>query len=352
MDLHGGNIYRLEREGKSSILDYSSNINPLGVPETFKKAVIENFDVLVKYPDPDYIELRSSISKYNSLNIENVVVGNGATEVLFLYMQALRPKKALIVAPSFAEYKRALESVDCEIIYYKLLPEKNFALNIEEFSKNIPQCDLVIICNPNNPTGTFIPLENIKRINNILKVKKIKLFIDEAFIEFIKGWEEMTAANLRDENIFIMRALTKFFAVPGLRLGYGIYFDKEIVSQLLMKKEPWSVNSFADIAGKVMLKDEKYITATEEWIDKEKKWFFEECNKINKIRAYKTNTNFILIKLIADTAENIKVKMLEKNILVRDASNFVGLDEHYIRLAIKNRDNNIKVLEALKEVVE
>ena len=352
MDLHGGNIYRLAREGKKEILDYSSNINPLGVPEKFKEAVINNFDNLERYPDPEYIALRESIAQYNGLDLKNTVVGNGATEILFLYMQALKPKKALIVAPAFAEYKRALDSIGCEILYYRLSHEKNFAFNLEDFLKNIPQCDLVIICNPNNPTGIFIPLEDIKKINNVLKAKKIKLFIDEAFIEFIKGWEEFTAANLKDKNIFIMRALTKFFAVPGVRLGYGIYFDETVEDKLNMKKEPWSVNSFAEIAGRVMLKDSEYIEQTEEWIDKEKKWFYEECCKIKNIKAYKTNTNFILIKLLKSTAIEVKEKMLEKGILVRDASNFEGLNEHFIRLAIKNRENNIRVLKTLKEVVE
>ena len=125
MDLHGGNIYRLKREGKGNLLDYSSNINPLGVPDSFKKAIIENFDILEKYPDPDYIELRENIGRYNDIEAKNIIAGNGATEILFLYMKAMQPKKTLIVSPSFAEYKRALESVGSEIIYYPLLEENN-----------------------------------------------------------------------------------------------------------------------------------------------------------------------------------------------------------------------------------
>lgn len=352
MDLHGGNIYRLIREGKKDIIDYSSNINPLGVPEIFKKKVIENFDILEKYPDPEYIELRESIGKYNKLGIENIVVGNGATEILFKYIQSTRPKKAVIIAPAFAEYTRALESIDCEIVHYELSPERNFHFDIDHFKQNIPQCDLVILCNPNNPTGSFMPLDKIQKINNILKVKKIKLFIDEAFIEFIKGWESLTAANLKDENTFIMRALTKFFAVPGVRLGYGIYFDTTLSEKLKKYIEPWSINSFADMAGKIMLEDKEYIEKTEDWIEKEKKWFYEETLNIPKIKSYNTNTNFILIKSLTHSAKVLKEKMLEKGILIRDASNFVGLDEHFIRLAIKDRDRNIKVLSALKEVIE
>ena len=351
MDLHGGNIYRLKREGKGELLDYSSNINPLGVPEKFKKSVIENFDILEKYPDPDYIELRESIGKYNNVDIENIVVGNGATEILFLYMKSLKPKKALIVAPTFAEYRRALESIDCEIDYFVLDEKEDFNLNMEKFIDSIPQCDLVVMCNPNNPTGNFISLENIKKINEELKKRNIKLFIDEAFIEFIKGWEDMTSVLLKDENIFVMRALTKFFAVPGVRLGYGITYDEEIMKKMEKYKEPWSVNSFADIAGKVMLWDKKYIEATENWIEEEKKWFYEESCKIENIKTFKTNVNFILVKLLKKNSSAVRDEMIEKGVVVRDASNFKFLNNQYIRLAIKNRENNIKVLQALKEVM-
>lgn len=351
MDLHGGNIYRLKREGKGELLDYSSNINPLGVPESFKRAIIENFDILEKYPDPDYVELRENIGRYNKVDVKNIIAGNGATEILFLYMKAMKPKKTLIISPSFAEYKRALDSVGSEIIHYPLLEENNYNLDIESFLKEVPKCDLVVICNPNNPTGSFISLENIKKINDVLSEKGIKLFIDEAFIEFIRGWEDMTSVLLEDKNIFVMRALTKFFAVPGVRLGYGITYDEEIMKKMEKYKEPWSVNSFADIAGKIMLWDKEYIEATENWIEEEKKWFYEESCKIENIKTFKTNVNFILVKLLKKNSSVVRDEMIEKGVVVRDASNFMFLNEQYIRLAIKNRENNIKVLQALKEVV-
>lgn len=351
MDLHGGNIYRLKREGRGELLDYSSNINPLGVPESFKQKVIENFDILEKYPDPDYVELRENIGRYNNVEIENIVVGNGATEILFLYIKSLKPKKALLLAPSFAEYRRALESVDCEIIYHNLEEKKDFKLDIQSFLETLPQCDLVIICNPNNPTGNFIPLKDIKKINEELKRRGTKLFIDEAFIEFIKGWEDFTAVNLKDSNIFVMRALTKFFAVPGVRLGYGISYDNEVMKKIPKYKEPWSINSFADIAGKIMLWDRDYIEKSEKWIEEEKVWFYNETLKVEGIKSYRTNTNFILIQLLNKTSAEVREKMIERGIVVRDASNFVGLNNHYIRLAIKDRENNKKVLQALGEVV-
>lgn len=351
MDLHGGNIYSLQRGGKRGILDYSSNINPLGVPESLKKAIQENFSILEKYPDINYVELREKIGKYNNISKDDVIVGNGATEVLFLYMKVLKPKNVLIVAPTFAEYERALKTVESKIDFFDLREKDNFVIDISELKEKSKNYDLVVICNPNNPTGKFISLDKIDDLNRYLEKNGTKLFLDESFIEFKKGWEKETALNLKSENIFILRALTKFFALPGIRLGYGLTYDKNIVSQINEIREPWSVNAFADLAGKVILDDNLYIEKTEKWIEEERKFFIEELKKIDRIKVYGTETNFVLIKLQTMTAEIFRNKMIEKNILVRNASNFKFLNEYFVRLAIKDREKNIRVLESIKEVV-
>ena len=354
MDLHGGNIYALEREGKREILDYSSNINPIGVPESLKKAVEENFSVLERYPDINYTELRENIGEYNGINEKNIIVGNGATEVLFLFAKALSPRKVLIVSPTFAEYERAFRNVGCKIDYFELKESEDFVIDLKRFIETAKNYDVAVICNPNNPTGKFISKNTIFEINNELKKAGAKLFLDECFIEFIKEWKEKSAADFSSDNIFILRALTKFFALPGLRLGYGICFDEKLLSKIEEIREPWSVNGFADLAGKVILKDEEYIKNTENWIEAERKWFTEslkEIEKSEKIKVYNTETNFILIKLKNMTSEIFKMKMTEKNILVRDASNFKFLDNHYVRLAIKDREKNMKVIKAMKEVL-
>ena len=354
MEIHGGNIYKLQREGKKDILDYSSNINPLGVPESLKKAVSENFSVLTRYPDINYTELRESIGKYNNIESENIIAGNGATEVSFLYIKALKPKKVLIAAPTFAEYERAVKNAECEIDFFELKEEDNFILNKDEFIQKAKNYNLAVICNPNNPTGKFISKEIIFEINENLKKSGTKLFIDECFIEFISGWKEKTSALFKSENIFILRALTKFFALPGLRLGYGICFDKKIIEKINEIREPWSVNGFADLAGKVILNDIEYIKNTEKWILEERKYFTDSLKEIEenkKIKIYETETNFILIKLLEMTSEEFKSRMEEKNILVRNASNFKFLDNSFIRLAIKDREKNKKVIEAVREVL-
>ena len=300
------------------------------------------------------VQLRKKIAEFNSLDLNNIIVGNGATEILFLYLKALKPKKVLILAPCFAEYERALKSVSAKIEYFELKESNNFYPNIENLKKEIEanNYDLLLFCNPNNPTGQFIKLQDIKKIIDICENKNTKIFVDEAFIEFIENWQEKTVSLFKNKNIFIMRAFTKFFAIPGLRLGYGIGFDDEILNKMWDEKEPWTVNTFANLAGLVMLDDKEYIEKSEKWILEEKKFMYKELSEFQYLKAYKTECNFILLKIQNISSTSLRDKMIEKNILIRDASNFKFLDYHFVRLAIKDRESNIKVLEALADIME
>lgn len=366
-DFHGGNIYKIFREKNiDKILDYSSNINPYGLPENLKKEIFEKLFVLERYPDPDYIELREKIAEKNNLNIENIIVGNGATEIIFLFMKILSPKKVLIVSPTFGEYERAIKAStlandNLEINYFELKETENFVLNVKNLETELENnYDLLILCNPNNPTGQFLKLKKLEEILKICEQKNTKLFVDEAFVEFVEDWENESIINSKEnkENLFVIRAFTKFFAIPGLRLGYGICFNKNLLKKMLEKKEPWSVNNIADLAGQTVLDDENYIQKTKEWIKDQKKYMYENLNKIEGLRAYKTEVNFILLKIEDNLLEkgldvkNLRKKMLEKGILIRDASNFIYLDKHYFRLAIKDKLNNEKVIESLSSILK
>lgn len=363
VDFHGGNIYKIYREkGMKEILDYSSNINPYGLPKNFERAVIENLSVLEKYPDPDYIELREEIAKTNKVELKNIIVGNGATEVIFLYMKVLKAKKILIVSPTFGEYERAMKATldDIQVDYFKLEEAENFVLNIEKIKTELQKkYDLLVICNPNNPTGQFLSIKELEKILEKCTEVGTKLFVDEAFVEFVEDWGEKSIIKTgkNKKNLFVLRAFTKFFAIPGLRLGYGICFDDEFMIKMLEKKEPWSVNNIAELAGKILLQDREYIEKTNNWIKIEKKYMYENLKEIEGLKTYKTEINFILVKIKNEylykvNAQILREKMLEKGILIRDASNFVYLNDNYFRLAVKDRKNNVRVLEALKEIFE
>lgn len=363
VDFHGGNIYKIYREkGMKEILDYSSNINPYGLPKKFERAVIENLSVLEKYPDPDYVELREEIAKTNKVELKNIIAGNGATEIIFLYMKVLKAKKILIVSPTFGEYERAMKATldDIQIDYFKLEEVENFVLNIEKIKMELQKkYDLLVICNPNNPTGQFLSVKELEKILEKCTEVGTKLFVDEAFVEFVEDWGEKSiiTTGKNKQNLFVLRAFTKFFAIPGLRLGYGICFDDEFMTKMLEKKEPWSVNNIAELAGKILLQDKEYIEKTNNWIKIEKKYMYENLKEIEGLKTYKTEINFILVRINDEYLEKINAqilreKMLEKGILIRDASNFVYLDNKYFRLAVKDRKNNVRVLGALKEIFE
>lgn len=382
MDFHGGNIYKIFREKNiKEILDYSSNINPYGIPESLKKRITENLEILERYPDPDYVELRQKLSNLNKVNLSDIILGNGATEIIFLFMKVINPKKILIVSPTFGEYERAVKATEIsgdtvslsssngdnknienkkiEIEYFELKESDDFKLNIGNLKNELEnKYDLLIICNPNNPTGKFLKLAQTEEILKECNKYDTKLFIDEAFIEFLADGMKESIINTEEnkKNLFVTRAFTKFFAIPGLRLGYGMYFDKELEKKISEKKEPWSVNNFAEMAGLTVLDDAEYIEKTLKWIAEEKIYMYEKLNKISGMKVYETEVNFITGKIdekLFSEGLNVKVlreKMLEQGILIRDASNFKFLDERFFRLAIKDRASNERVIEAMKEI--
>jgi len=382
MDFHGGNIYKVFREKNiKEILDYSSNINPYGIPESLKKRITENLEVLERYPDPDYVELRQKLANLNKVNLSDIVLGNGATEIIFLFMKVINPKKILIVSPTFGEYERAVKATEIsgdtvslsssngdnknienkkiEIEYFELKESDDFKLNIGNLKNELEKkYDLLIICNPNNPTGKFLKLAQTEEILKECNKYDTKLFIDEAFIEFLADGMKESIINTEEnkKNLFVTRAFTKFFAIPGLRLGYGMYFDKELEKKISEKKEPWSVNNFAEMAGLTVLDDAEYIEKTLKWIAEEKIYMYEKLNKISGMKVYETEVNFITGKIdekLFSEGLNVKIlreKMLEQGILIRDASNFKFLDERFFRLAIKDRASNERVIEVMKEI--
>ena len=383
MDFHGGNIYKIFREKNiKEILDYSSNINPYGIPESLKKKITENLEVLERYPDPDYVELREKLANLNKVNLSDIILGNGATEIIFLFMKVINPKKILIVSPTFGEYERAvkateiprdivslscsgdnknIENKEIEIEYFELKESDDFNLNIGNLKNELEKkYDLLIICNPNNPTGKFLKLAQTEEILKECNKYDTKLFIDEAFIEFLADGMKESIINTEEnkKNLFVTRAFTKFFAIPGLRLGYGMYFDKELEQKISEKKEPWSVNNIAEMAGLTVLDDTEYIEKTLKWITKEKIYMYEKLNEISGIKVYETEVNFITGKIdekLFSEGLNVKIlreKMLEQGILIRDASNFKFLDERFFRLAIKDRASNDRVIKAMKEIFQ
>ena len=331
---HGGQIYNADGT-TGDFLDFSANINPLGVSEKIRTAIIENLDGIKNYPDPNATELKAAISQRYKVPTENLVLVNGAAEFFYLYLNVTRPRKILIPVPSFSEYERAARVINAEIKYIFTHEEENFELNLaQDFS-----ADLIILGRPNNPTGNLISIDAIKKISAFANI-----LVDESFIDFL---EIESARNVVSEKISVVQSLTKIFAIPGLRLGFAVV-EKNLAEKLNAAKDVWNVNFLAQKAGVAALSDEKFLADTRNWLRTEQKFFINELKKIHGLTVFEPSVNFVLLKFeTVEAAESTLKKLRQNKILLRSCANFVGLDGRYLRSAIRSRAENLKLLEVL-----
>lgn len=349
---HGANVEHIAKlydKNPKDIIDFSCNINPYLI-KNLDKYILEGLKECSRYPDINYTTLRLNISKYLSIESSHVIPGNGATEIIYLLMKNIN-KRIAILNPTFSEYERGAKLSGLEVLNLYLNKDKDFEINLDDIKDNIDKFDSLFICNPSNPIGKVYDLRKLLELLN--KHNKL-LIVDETFMEFVEDENKYSLVNyVKDnKNIFIIKAITKFFGIPGIRLGYGICSNKGILDKMYEIKEPWSVNSFADTLSKYIFNDEEYIKNSKEFFIKERAYMLKELEKIHTIKAYETNTNFILIKLFDKKSNELKKELFKQgNILIRDASNFRNLDEKYIRIAIKNHEENKKLLNQLNKIL-
>ncbi|MGL4913094.1 MAG: pyridoxal phosphate-dependent aminotransferase [Romboutsia sp.] len=349
---HGANVDVIAQKynlNPRDIIDFSSNINPSVIPG-LEKYILEGLRACTSYPDINYVNLRSNISDYININPNFIIPGNGATEIIYLMMKSIG-KSIAILNPTFSEYERSARLNNLEITNILLDKNNNFEVDIDNIEANIDKFDSLFICNPNNPNG------KVKKIENLLELlqKHDKLLIvDETFMEFVENEEGYSLIKYVEEydNIFILKAVTKFFGLPGLRLGYGVTSNERIIENIYKYKEPWTINSFADNLSNYIFKEEDYIKNSKKYYINEREYMLKSLREIKSIRVYDTDTNFILIKLRQNTASELKNKLIEQGkILIRDASNFIGLDESFIRVAIKSHEENEKLIKHMKNLL-
>ena len=349
---HGANVDNMAKKfgkNENDIIDFSSNVNPHIISD-LGKYVLEGLEKSRSYPDINYTNLRNNISDFIKVDSELIIPGNGATEIIYLLMKSIKRRLA-ILNPTFSEYGRGAKLNNLEIIYFHLKEENNFSIDLDEIQKNMDKFDSLFVCNPNNPNG------KVKDLNELLDlmIENDKLLIvDETFMEFVGEEEKYSLINKIEQtpNLFILKAVTKFFGMPGLRLGYGVTSNKQIINNIYEYKEPWTINSFAENLSNYLFKDKEYINGSKDYYINERKFMLEELRKISRLKVYDTDTNFVLIKLDDDEANSLKLELFEKyNILIRDASNFIGLDKSYIRVAIKSHNDNKVLIESLRKIL-
>jgi threonine-phosphate decarboxylase len=356
--VHGAEVLGAAEESgllPNEILDFSSNVNPLGPSKNALDAARRAFTQIAAYPDSNSNELRQVIADhFGGITKGNVVVGNGSTELMYLFAEVFMKKgdKALMPAPTFGEYESAIRKTGETPRFIKL--SKAFSVDPEMFEREMAGAKLVFLCNPNNPTSMLIPRETLTGIIEKALEQDTLVFLDEDFLEFVEHEKALTMIGKMSKypNLFILRSFTKIFGLTGLRVGYGIA-NEEIINLLMCAKIPWNVNCLAQAAAVASLKDGEHLQVTRELIKKEKAWLQAELSKFGSFVFSAPDANFFFIDIRKSdlTATELKNKMLKYGILIRDCTSFRGLDKFYVRIAVKTREENECLIDALKRIV-
>ena len=341
---HGG-IFSNGLKHNLKLLDFSSNVNPLGFPSQVLD-IFKNVSHVSIYPDPNSNELRNHLQKYTGIPTNQIIVGNGATEIIYNYCATfLRKQKVLIPIPTFSEYESAAKLNGAKIKFFKTM---NLNQNLSEFQDMISKRSCIFLCNPNNPTGVLIKKQNMLKILESAYKKSAMVFLDECFIELVPSGNESVVSYLKEfDNLFILRSLTKSFGLAGLRIGYGLG-NKKMIEILQKVKIPWNVSGIAQQSSIRALSDKSHLSKTLNLIRKESKFLMDSISKIKGFTCYNSDTNFILIKSKIKSHQ-IQNRLLQRNILIRDCSTFRGLNDDHIRIAVRTHKENLKLIEALQK---
>lgn len=358
MVFHGSDIekicevYHLDPK---NIIKFGANVNPLGLSENVKQQLASRLDILSSYPDRDYTTLRNTISEYCNVPAEFILPGNGSSELIALLIQERNPKHTLILGPTYSEYSRELSFSGSTQEYYHLREEDNFVLNVDDLCQTLEgNYDFLIICNPNNPTSSAITREDLQKLLTFCAEKNIFVMIDETYVEFAPDISEITAVTLTKEftNLMVLRGVSKFYAAPGMRLGYGITGNLDFLKKMKEKQVPWSLNSLGALAGELMLQDKDYIHRTRELILSERTRLLQALVEIPTYKTYPTYANFILLKIQKPvlTSYDIFDACIRQGLMIRDCSSFECLDGEYIRFCIMNLEDNTRLLNILSSL--
>lgn len=355
---HGSDLEKIERFygiKKEDIISFSANVNPLGVSFRLRETLTEHIDAITTYPDREYTSLRRCIADYVNTDYRNIVVGNGSTELISLFIQITHPKKALIVGPTYSEYEREVSLGGGRSHYFSLTEAGEFELDTKALTEELSHdIDLLILCNPNNPTSSVIKHTQMREILDYCKRRSITVLVDETYVEFAEDPDEVTAIPLTEfyNNLIILRGISKFFAAPGLRLGYAICGSHDLLKEINHKKNPWTINSLAAIAGEIMFTDQDYIRETRSLISSERRRVCSLLQSNPQFKIFQAHANFVLVKILTDTltSEDVFDAAIRKNLMIRDCSTFPFLNNKYFRLCFMMPEQNDRLLKALHEL--
>lgn len=348
--VHGGDIYSEQNKGSGkNLVDYSANVNPLGLPASVKEAIKNSIRNCVNYPDPLCRELTEKLARYLNVKKEQLFISNGAADVLFKLALALKPRRAVLLAPTFADYEKALRTVDCKFTYYDLQEENNFVAENDLLKKINSRVDLVVICNPNNPTGKLMDKDLLLELLEKCCRTGTRLLVDECFMDFVDTEKAYSLSSKLEKyhNLIILKAFTKTYAMPGLRLGYCITADAELIKGLHENGQDWNVSVPAQAAGIAALDEENYLLASKELIRIERQYLTAQLEALGA-KTFGSEANYVFFKL--EKPVNLAECLRKYGFLIRECDNYHNLGSTYYRIAVKTRYTNRALIKAIKEV--
>lgn len=341
---HGGEVY-----DHPGVIDFSSNINPLGTPPAVLEAVAASLPLLSQYPDPYCRELTAAIAQYEGVPQSQILCGNGAAELIFSFCQAMQPKKALVPVPSFSEYRSALDSVGCETLRYPLSRENGFLLD-ERFLPALEAFDgeLLMLCNPNNPTGQVTEKPLMERILAVCEEKQIFLFVDECFLDLTERGEALSLKErlATADNFLLLKAFTKSFGMAGLRLGYCLSGNDRLLARMGKASQAWNVSIPAQLAGTAALKEQAFLSRAREIIHSQRPLMAAALEKMG-CTVIPSRVNFLLFYKETE----LRAPLLDRGYQIRSCANYPGLGTGWYRIAVKLPEQNQGLLDAMEEIL-
>ncbi len=358
--VHGGNVWKISEKFKiplNQVIDFSVPINPLGTPKKALRSIRQHLRLIKNYPDPDPEWLIEALSNYVGVESNNILIGNGSTELIYLFTEVFVESgcDAIIPIPTFGEYKIATMRVGGKPLFLKCDLAKNFRVDFEKLERLISRkTRIIFFCNPNSPTGSLYEKDEVLRIVKLASEQNVLVFLDEAYVDFVDDDKRNSMAEYvaRYNNLFVLRSFTKFFGLAGLRMGFGIA-SPDVVRTLKRAKMPWSVNSLAMFAAIEAVKDDDFVKKSRRFISENKRHMQEMLQGVPWLRVYPSEANFFLIEITKGhlTSTQLQDGLARKGLLIRDCSDFDGLNNKFFRLSVNKPEENKKLMEHLESFV-
>jgi len=353
--IHGGNLRlasRIYGGSEKDFIDFSASINPLPRPPELKEYVLEALDSIKHYPDDNASVFVEKVSDVYGVPQENVLIGNGSSELIFFLSLINANQQALILSPSFSEYERSLLNNNCKVKKTYLDSLNNFNFNLDEAKALLPQAKIVYLCNPNNPTSNLIlPKKGLLEFVKFASRYGVLVIVDEAFIDMVPD-ESLIKEASHSDNLIVLRSMTKFFGLAGLRLGFAVG-PKYVIDKIKVLRFPWSINSLALSVGYRILGDREFMKESLEFLKTEREFLSCGLKGIRGLYPYPSSANFLFVRIDVEdmTSTELFHYLAKERMLIRDCSSFDGLDGKYFRVAVKDRVDNERLLEKLQEAL-